>query len=97
MAIETPEIVETELQGAEVLADMGVCAKVILFNDDVHSYDEVIQQLIKATGCSYSRACALTVQVDTTGKAMVFDGELAACLRVSHILEDIELHTQVEF
>ena len=26
-------------------------AKVILFNDEIHSFDEVIGQIIKATGC----------------------------------------------
>ncbi len=32
----------------------GEPAKVILFNDEVHTFDEVIGQLIRATGCSTS-------------------------------------------
>ena len=31
-------------------------AKVILFNDEVHTFDEVIGQLVKATRCTSDRA-----------------------------------------
>jgi ATP-dependent Clp protease adaptor protein ClpS len=71
-------------------------AKVILFNDDIHSFDEVITQLIKATRCARSRAEALAWEVHTSGKAVVFGGELMRCMEVSHILEEIQLMTQIE-
>ncbi|MCS7176783.1 MAG: ATP-dependent Clp protease adaptor ClpS [Candidatus Kapabacteria bacterium] len=71
-------------------------AKVILFNDDWHTFEEVILQLIKATGCSRQRAEALTWEVHTRGKAAVYEGELPQCLRVSSVLEEIGLHTQIE-
>ncbi len=72
-------------------------AKVILFNDEVHTFEEVIGQLIKATGCSESKAEALAWEVHTKGKAIVYSGELAKCLKVSTVLEEIQLMTQVEF
>jgi ATP-dependent Clp protease adaptor protein ClpS len=71
-------------------------AKVILFNDEIHSFDEVIGQIIKATGCDTVKAEALTWEVHTTGKAMVFEGQMDNCLKVSHILEEIALNTQIE-
>lgn len=71
--------------------------KVILFNDDWHTFDEVIAQLMKATGISYQKAEALTLEVHEKGKACVYDGELSECLRVSSILEEIALHTQIEY
>lgn len=71
-------------------------ARVILFNDDWHTFEEVILQLIKATGCSRQRAEALTWEVHTRGKAAVYEGELPQCLRVSSVLEEIGLHTQIE-
>ena len=71
-------------------------AKVILFNDEIHSFDEVIGQIIKATGCDTSKAEALTWEVHTSGKAKVFEGEMDNCLKVSHILEEIALNTQIE-
>ena len=71
-------------------------AKVILFNDDVHTFDEVIAQLIKATRCSAARAEELALEVHTNGTAAVFAGELARCVEVSGILEEIHLMTQIE-
>jgi ATP-dependent Clp protease adapter protein ClpS len=71
-------------------------ARVILFNDDVHTFEEVITQLIKATRCSGQRAEALAWEVHTTGKAVVYAGELVRCMEVSHILEEIQLMTQIE-
>jgi ATP-dependent Clp protease adaptor protein ClpS len=71
-------------------------AKVILFNDEVHTFDEVIGQLIKATGCSTGKAEALAWEVHTSGKAVVFTGELTRCVEVSSVLEEIALMTQIE-
>ncbi len=71
-------------------------AKVILFNDDVHTFDEVIEQLIKAIHCDTTRAEAIAWEVHMTGKAAVYEGPMPECLRVSHILEEIALHTQIE-
>jgi ATP-dependent Clp protease adapter protein ClpS len=70
--------------------------KVILFNDDWHTFEEVIAQLIKALGCSYDKASALTLKVHFNGKAVVYEGELVKCLKVSSVLEEIALHTQIE-
>lgn len=71
-------------------------AKVILFNDEIHTFDDVIGQLIKALGCDTSRAEALAWEVHSRGKAVVFDGVMNECLRVSAVLEEIALHTQIE-
>lgn len=74
----------------------GMPAKVILFNDNVHTFDDVIIQLTKATGCSSSVAESKANEVHTRGKAMVYEGDVPDCLRVSGVLEEIALHTQVE-
>ncbi len=71
-------------------------AKVILFNDEVHTFDEVIGQLIKAIRCTREKAEALAWEVHTSGRAMVYAGELPRCVEVSSILEEIHLMTQVE-
>lgn len=84
-----PELV----QDSETI--QGIASRVILFNDDWHSFDEVIAQLIKATNCSFEKARALTFEVHVKGKAVVYSGELKECLRVSSILEEIALHTQI--
>jgi ATP-dependent Clp protease adaptor protein ClpS len=71
-------------------------AKVILFNDDVHTFDDVIGQLIKAIRCTAEKAESLAWEVHTKGKALVFTGELTRCVEVSGILEEIQLMTQIE-
>jgi len=69
--------------------------RVFLFNDDVHTFDEVITQLIKAINCSIKRAREFAFEVHTKGKAMVYSGTMQGCLKVSSILEEIALHTQI--
>ena len=71
-------------------------AKVILFNDDVHTFDEVIVQLMKALRCAEHKAEALAMEVHTNGKAVVYSGEILQCMEVSHTLEEIRLLTQIE-
>lgn len=91
----TPETRELE----EVITEnvTTIPAKVIMFNDDWHTFEEVISQLIKALSCSTQHAESLAYEAHEKGKAIVFEGELPACLRVSSILEDIALHTQIEY
>lgn len=79
----------------ETVTLVDVLSRVLLYNDDHHTFDEVIDQVIKATGCTGERAESIAVEVHTTGKAMVYEGELFACLRVSSVLEEIALHTQI--
>lgn len=83
---------------AEVFEEITVkfSYRVILFNDDWHTFDEVIAQLIKALKCSVDKATALTLKVHNEGKAVVYEGELNRCLVISSILEEIELITQIE-
>jgi ATP-dependent Clp protease adaptor protein ClpS len=71
-------------------------AKVVLFNDEVHTFEEVIGQIIKAVRCSHEQAEALTWEVHTRGRAIVYSGELNRCVEVSSILEEIQLSTQIE-
>jgi ATP-dependent Clp protease adapter protein ClpS len=93
MSLEKPDgIIEPETTDETII---GLPYKVILFNDDVHSFDEVINQLIIAIKCSFEIARSLTFEVHVKGKAVVFTGGLTECLKVSSILEEIALHTQI--
>lgn len=69
--------------------------KVVLFNDDWHSFDEVINQIVKAVKCSYEEARSFAFEAHVKGKAVVFNGELSKCLKVTSVLEEISLHTQI--
>ena len=85
---------EEKRDEVEVLT--GEPAKVILYNDEIHTFDEVIGQLIKALGCDQTRAESLTWEVHTKGKALVYEGIMNECLKVSAVLEEIALHTNIE-
>lgn len=85
-----------EEQELEVDVTTQEPAKVILFNDDVHTFDEVIVQLMKALRCAEHKAEALAMEVHTNGRAVVYSGEILQCMEVSHILEEIRLLTQIE-
>ncbi len=75
--------------------EQGLAARVILFNDHYHSFDEVGMQIAKAVGCSVDDGEAIAWRVHTIGHGIVFDGELFGCLHVSSVLEEIALNTQV--
>ncbi|HKK46955.1 MAG TPA: ATP-dependent Clp protease adaptor ClpS [Balneolaceae bacterium] len=70
--------------------------RVILYDDDIHTFDEVIEQLIKALGCSQSRAEELTFKVHNEGKAEVFEGSFEECFEVNGVLKEIQLVTEIK-
>lgn len=76
--------------------DVTTASKVILYNDEWHTFDEVIGQIIKAVNCSFDKAETLTWEVHSKGKSTVYGGDFEQCLKVSSILEEISLHTQIE-
>jgi ATP-dependent Clp protease adaptor protein ClpS len=90
----TPE--ELELLDTKIQDGITFPYKVILFNDEIHTFDEVITQILKAINCTYDRAEELTWEIHTKGKACVFEGDMPECLKVSAVLEEIGLITQVE-
>jgi ATP-dependent Clp protease adapter protein ClpS len=71
-------------------------AKVILFNDDVHSIDEVVAQVMKALRCTQAKAEAIALEAHHLGRALVYTGELLRCVEISNVLEEIRLLTQIE-
>jgi ATP-dependent Clp protease adaptor protein ClpS len=79
----------------EDTVNTGLESRVVLYNDDWHTFDEVIAQLIKAVHCSFDKARAHAFEVHIKGKSIVFNGQLKDCLRVSGILEEIALTTEI--
>lgn len=96
MIIDNDVLETTALPDLMEVVDVGLMARVTLFNDENHFFEEVTEQIIKATGCTYSKAEVLTNAVHSFGKAVVFEGTLPLCIRVSGVLEEIDLATQVD-
>ena len=76
--------------------ELGNPWQVVLFNDEVHSFDEVILQIQKATGYSLERASEITFRVHNNGKAVVYIGGKEDCEKVARVLGQIKLTVQVE-
>jgi ATP-dependent Clp protease adapter protein ClpS len=70
--------------------------RVILYDDDIHTFDEVIGQLIKALKCDQSHAENLTHKVHNEGKAEVFEGPFEDCFEVNGVLKEIQLITEIK-
>ena len=70
--------------------------KVILYNDDVQSFDEVEMQLQKATGCSLEAACEITMTAHTKGRAVAYLGDRTDCERVAGVLRQISLQVDLD-
>jgi len=70
--------------------------QVILFNDEVHTFDEVIFQIQKATGYSLEKASQITRMVHENGRALVWVGDKPKCERVGDVLKLIGLEVSIE-
>ncbi len=99
-----PVVAGPELPGHDVAVEEETAVdealdapwRVILFNDAIHTFDEVINQLIKATGCSSSDAEKIAWTVHTQGKALAFEGTFPECFRVQGVLREIQLVTELQ-
>lgn len=69
---------------------------VILYNDEIHTFEEVIGQLRKATGCTRGEAEDYAWEVHSTGKSAVYEGEFEECFEVQGVLREIQLVTEIE-
>jgi len=70
--------------------------KVILYNDDIHTFEEVILQVQKATGCSDHEATRITMEAHFKGKAVAFEGEFEECHGVAGVLREIGLIVEIQ-
>lgn len=70
--------------------------RVTLFNDDFHSVDEVVGQLIKALACPLDIAVEIMLQAHTSGSAVVVIADQSKADRIARILREILLVVSVE-
>ncbi len=84
------------LEIEELASESQTPARVVLFNDDWHTFEEVIGQIVKALGCGTDKASQITLEAHSKGKAVVYEGEMKECLRINGVLEEISLVTQIE-
>jgi ATP-dependent Clp protease adapter protein ClpS len=69
---------------------------VIILNDNVHTFDEVIAQIMKATGCSPDHAADVAWKIHNEGEAVCFTGSKERAELVASILEELNLRVRLE-
>jgi ATP-dependent Clp protease adaptor protein ClpS len=85
--LSTPDVEEVTGTGTEVAPPWMT----ILHNCDCHTFEQVVQQLMKAIACTEEKGWELAWQVHNTGKAVVRVGPETECVRVGNILASIGL------
>jgi len=96
MGIDTPYSDEDLLVDDDIGSRLGEPWKVILYNDDIHTFEEVIVQLQKALGCGQSRAEQIALEAHSRGKAIAYNGKFEECFRIMGILRQIQLIVEIE-
>lgn len=94
--VEAPDVDVLVVEEEESEEHLDSPWRVILYNDDIHSFDEVILQLVKATGCSLQDAERYALKAHFLGKAAVFEGTFEKCFRVQSVLREIQLVTEIQ-
>jgi ATP-dependent Clp protease adapter protein ClpS len=68
---------------------------VIVYNNDHNTYDEVINILQRATGCTFEEAYIETWEIDHLGKSVVHHGDADECERAAGIIRTIGIQVEV--
>ena len=68
---------------------------VVIFNNDTNSMDEVVEVLMRATGCDLDEAYIEMWEAHTYGKAPVHFASRSECEEAASIISSIGLKTEV--
>ena len=68
---------------------------VTIFNNDTNSMDEVLEILMRATGCASEEAYLETWEAHTFGKAPVHFAGRAECDEAARVIASIGVKTEV--
>jgi ATP-dependent Clp protease adaptor protein ClpS len=93
----SPKLLPVPYSDAETDGGLtGEGYRVLLFNDDVHSSQEVAMQLVKALTCTLDVAVEIMLRAHTTGKAVVTIASRREAERVAGVLREIALLVRVD-
>lgn len=68
---------------------------VVVFNNEINTWDEVVLVLQAATGCTLEEAEIETWEVDNLGKSVVHHSNREECDRIAAIIRTIGIHVEV--
>ena len=70
--------------------------RVILYNDDWHPMDQVVEQVAKACECGKMKAIKITIDAHRKGRTTCYKGGKGKCHKVAKILREIRLQCEVD-
>lgn len=85
-------ILEPEVQGPQTGGNRWM---VVIFNNDTNSMDDVIEVLMRATGCDMEEAYIEMWEAHTYGKAPVHFAAQSECEDAAGIIRTIGVKTEV--
>jgi len=68
---------------------------VVVYDNDHNTFDEVIDILMRATGCSLHEAQMETWEVHHLGKSVVHHADAEECERVASVIRTIGIRVEV--
>ena len=74
----------------------GGAFRVILYDDDWHPIDQVIEQVVKACECGKLKAIKITLDTHRKGRAVCYKGGRGKCQKVAKVLREIRLQCEVD-
>jgi ATP-dependent Clp protease adapter protein ClpS len=89
--LETPDLLIEQGHATETTLPWNV----VIYNDAVHTINEVILQVQKATGVSLEAAFEITMTVHTKGRAICYAGTHTECEKVASVLKEIGLTVEI--
>lgn len=75
--------------------DSTITRKLVLFNSN-HLWDDVVNQLMKATGFDILHCEQIAIIAHTKGRAVVKSGDYDELARIDGVLKEINLVTKIE-
>jgi len=74
-SIQTPDLKTT----TDISTLLGKPHKVVLFNDEHHSFEEVVIHVQRSVKCDLNKAYSITIEAHNNGKAIAYQGNLETC------------------
>ncbi|MBM3494927.1 MAG: ATP-dependent Clp protease adaptor ClpS [Armatimonadetes bacterium] len=87
-------VIDPEIQTADPTIGTGEHI-VVVYDNDHNTIDEVIDILMKATGCGVQEAAMETWEIHNLGKSIVHHGPASECERVASVIRTIGIRVEV--
>lgn len=95
MAVETP-VKPTKKPTDGTGRGTGYGFKVVLWNCNCHTFDDVAMALMLAIRCSMEKGYTLAQNVHSNGKTIVYEGHRERCEAVAEVLQGARLRVTLE-